>query len=55
MQLHYTIEGIYPSSHFAFAISEEILISMDDFCSKAARYVRREEHVEMAKTLRAGS
>jgi len=28
---------------------------MDDFRSKAARCVRREEHTKMAKTLRAGS
>ena len=55
MQVHCAIEGVRPGSEFALALAEEIPASMDEFRLKAARYIRREEHVEMAKTLRAGS
>jgi len=37
------------------ALSEETPATMDDFRQKAARYIRREEHVEMARALKAGS
>jgi len=55
MQLHCAIKGVRPGTHFALALSEETPATMDDFIQKTARYIRREEHVEMARALKAGS
>jgi len=55
MQLHCPIEGVRPGTHFALALSEETPATMNDFRQKAARYIRCEEHAEMARALKAGS
>jgi len=55
MKLHCAIEGVRPGTHFALALSEESPATMDDFRQKAARYIRHEQHAEMARALRVGS
>jgi len=37
------------------ALFEETPATLDNFRQKVARYIRREEHAEMARALKAGS